>query len=674
MDLTTEAIKELKHAFDALPSLPGTDRAAAAEVLALLQSVSPGAHALSADRVLALIRGVTTKAAGAPPAAGKAAVVVDLHDDAPGTQAVAPASRTAASPQGATSPAAARSPTARSPPPPPHSPLAGDLPTDVVAPYCLPKSKAAAAAVTAGGVAGGKAGARTSGPPSGVETRRAAGEDQGWGDETPDTSDDPDGTAAAAAAAAAVRESFMRPGTAGVHHRGPSERTGGAEFGSMNAHVKGVKHEGGGKGHPHHHHHNHHHHHHHHHRRQHRPHGDAAVGASDRAPTTAADGGAPKPPPSSAASPPASAAPPRPTAAKSPRWAPAKAPPILPPVSAVGLPAPGPLRRPTSGGGQGRGGGAAAAAAAAAASALPSLDFREFLLVVVQVLRELDADAVVGPGGAPYHPAEGDTVGGHGGHAVAISGSVFQVFDVARRGALHAEDLLQVLSGFGGESLSADQAVAMVELAASAAAVGVDRAVARPLPPGVEGVGFHDFSAVYEMVQQVNRRLAEGAATATPSQARSSRADSNLSACSIFKLDRPRRSAPPSPDMPNGGHSPPDLPPLQGRSARCGGSRSPTPRRSSGHDKGGPGGPPRPEGRLRQWAQALTPGGRSSRTSTCSTSSRSSSPLSTSASSYSTSTVMSGEGVSTKAGAAVASPSSAPSAEGRTAVVGANLV
>jgi len=671
MDLTTEAIKELKHAFDALPSLPGTDRAAAAEVLTLLQSVSPGAHALSADRVLALIRQVTTEAAGAPPDAGKAAVVVDLPDDAPGTQAVAPASQTAAPPQGATSPAAARSPTTRSPPPPPHSPLVGDLPTDVVAPYFLPKSKATAAAATAGGVAGGKAGTRTPGPPSGVETRRAAGEERGWGDGTPDTSDDADGTAAAAAAAAAVRDTFMRPSTAGGH-RAPSDRTGGAEFGSMNAHVKGVKHEGGGKGH-HHHHHNHHHHHHHH-RRQHRPHGDAAVGASDGAPTTAADGGAPKPLPSSAASPPAPAALPRPATVRSPRWAPAKTPPILPPVSAVGLPAPGPLRRLASGGGQVRGGGAAAAAAAVAASALPSLDFREFLLVVVQVLRELDADEVSGPGGAPHHPAEGDTVGGHGGHAADISGSVFQVFDVAHRGALHAEDLLKVLSGFGGESLSADQAVAMVELAASAAAIGVERAVARPLPPGVEGLGFLDFSAVYEMVQQVNRRLAEGAATASPSQARSSRAHSDASACSFFKMDRLRRSAPPSPDMPNREHSLPDLPPLQARSARRSGSRSPTPRRSSGHDKGGPGRSPRPEGRLRQWAQALTPGGRSSRTTTCSTSSRSSSPLSTSASSYSTSTVQSGGGVSTKAGAAVPSPSSAPSAEGRTAVVGANLV
>eukprot|EP00168_Porphyra_purpurea_P018460 TRINITY_DN6896_c0_g1_i1.p1 TRINITY_DN6896_c0_g1~~TRINITY_DN6896_c0_g1_i1.p1 ORF type:complete len:345 (-),score=59.63 TRINITY_DN6896_c0_g1_i1:3-1037(-) len=314
MDLTTEAIKELKHAYDDLPSLPGTHRVAAAEVLALLQSLSPGVHALSADRVLALIRRVTAEAAGAPPATGKAAVVVNLPDEAPGTQADAPAPWTAASLQGTTSPTGACPPTA----PLPQSPLEGDLPTDVVAPYCLPKSKAAAAAAAAA-TAGGVAGARAPGPPAGAETRRAAGEDRGRGDESSSSSDDSEGTAAAAAAAAAVRDNFMRPGAVGGH-RGPSVRTGVSEWGSMDAHVKGVKHEGSGKGH-HHHHHSHqihqHHHHHHHHGRHHRPHGDAVGKTFDRAPTTVTDGTAPKPPPSSTASLPPSAAPPRPAGVKS---------------------------------------------------------------------------------------------------------------------------------------------------------------------------------------------------------------------------------------------------------------------------------------------------------------------------------------------------------------------
>ncbi|KAK1867521.1 hypothetical protein I4F81_010028 [Pyropia yezoensis] len=346
MDLTTEAIKELKQAFTALPSLPGTERVAAAEVLGLLQSLGPASSMPSVDHLFRLIEQVTKEAAAVVPAAAVA-------QSAP----LAP-SATAASVLPADHPDGVRS-----------------------GPY--------------GGIGGDRAG-----------------------------------------------DARHKGGTAGKHHR--------------------------------------------------RSISEAAVGATAEGAEAVGCGGT----------------------AKSPRLAPKaappgvsmsvtfgpqvgrKLPPVLPPVSTAGRAAPAPPRRvpPPA--------GARAASSAAAAAALPSLDFRAFLLVVVRLLHEMEGPAVTG--GGVRDPTTGALAGDQQ-HIpwrtaapledpVDMMSSVFRLLDVGHRGALQAEDLQVVMSGFGGEPVSADQAAAMVELALSTEPGGL---VSRtPLQTFGAAVGMAEFAGV----------------------------------------------------------------------------------------------------------------------------------------------------------------------------------
>lgn len=629
MDLTTEAIKELKQAFTALPSLPGTDRVAAAEVLGLLQSLGPASSMPSVDHLFRLIEQVTKEAAAVVPAAAvaqsaplapsatAASVLPGDHPDGvrSGPCCLASPVPLPGSP-GATSPRAFPARPPLPPPPLPPAAMGSTSPADGDAARRVQPSKDAAA--TAAAATGGR-GQMLPGSARCVtlgDTRIKQAVDAGWG-KPPDlaSSSDKDlhGDAAAAAAAAAVSRKVVRPSAGG----------GGAADGGIGGDRAGdARHKGGTAGK--------------HHRRS---ISEAAVGATAEGAEAVGCGGT----------------------AKSPRLAPKaappgvsmsvtfgpqvgrKLPPVLPPVSTAGRAAPAPPRRvpPPA--------GARAASSAAAAAALPSLDFRAFLLVVVRLLHEMEGPAVTG--GGVRDPTTGALAGDQQ-HIpwrtaapledpVDMMSSVFRLLDVGHRGALQAEDLQVVMSGFGGEPVSADQAAAMVELALSTEPGGL---VSRtPLQTFGAAVGMAEFAGVYEMVQQANQRRAaeEVVAAAEAAAAAAERGRRHSSSSSgFFKWDLHRREprGPPSPSTPNGG-SPRDVPPLEQAAAKGTGS----PRDSAGHiadsreKENGPGGSPPSGGRLRQLAKALTGGERPTSLSG-STSSRASSPRSSSAHSLSSST------------------------------------
>lgn len=609
MDLTTEAIKELKQAFTALPTLPGTERVAAAEVLGLLQSLGPAASMPSVDHLFRLIEQVTKEAAAvapaaavaqsaaaAPSAAAAAAAAVWPRDPPNGVlsgpSGVASSVLLPGSP-GATSPRAfpARPPL---PPPLPASATGSAPPADAEAAPGVPPSKEGAVATAV--VAGGRG---QTVPPSGGARCVAMGDarlkqavDAGWGkppELASSSDDDLLGDAAAAAAAAAVSRKVVRPTAGGV---------GTADGGMGGDRAGDARHKSGATGK--------------HHRRS-IP--EAVTGATTGGAEAVGCGGVAKSPRLTPKASPAGMAL-GPQAGR-------KLPPVPPPVSSAGRAAPAPPRRAPPAG------VARAATAAAAAAALPSLDFRAFLLVVVRLLHELEAPAVTG--GGVRDPTTGGRAVGDPQHqapcraAAAVAdplemmSSVFRLLDFAHRGALRAEDFQVVLSGFGGEPVSADQAAAMVELALSTGPGGLDGGRRPLLQPFGAAVGIAEFAGVYDMVQQANQRRADEEAAVAAEAAAAAERDRRRSTSSsgFFKWDHHRHEphGPPSPDVPNGG-SPRDVPPLELAAVRSTGS----PRGSTGH--------------IGELAEVLTSGERSTSLSG-STSSRPSSPLSTSARSLS---------------------------------------
>lgn len=611
MDLTTEAIKQLKQAFTALPTLPGTERVAAAEVLGLLQSLGPAASMPSTDHLFRLIEQVTKEAAAVAPTAAtapSAAAAAPSATAAATSAASATAPRDASDgvppgPPGAASPVqlpgcpGATSPRAfpaRPPLPPPPLPAAAvgvASPVDADAAASVSPMCGAAAATGAVGGRGHK-----SCPPS--DARRVAigdarlkqAVDAGWGKPLElgsSSEEDLIGENAAAAAAAAVSRKVVRH-SAGDHRR--------------------------------------------------RSLSEVATGATASGAEAVGCGGPVRSPQLEPKAAPAAGVP---SVTFGPHGG-RKLPPVPPPVSDAGRAAPAAPRR-----GLPRG-GARASTTSTAVSTLPSLDFRAFLLVVVRLLHELETPAVAGGGDRPTAPG-GPSDGDHLQHAprraaapeedpIEMMSSVFRVLDVTRQGALRAEDLQVVLSGFGGEPVSADQAAAMVELALSTGPGGLDAGGRPLLQPFGAAVGVVEFSGVYEMVQQANqRRAAEAAAAAAAAATAAERRQRHSSSSGFFKWDHHRREPqrPPSPDTPNGG-SPRDVPPLEVAAVSCTGS----PRGDTGRfeeslpRENGPDGSPPAGGRLRQ---VLTRGERSA-SSSGSASSRLSSPRSTSAHSLSSST------------------------------------